>query len=375
MNTTKKITGAALSLLLALSLITGIISPAFAADAVPAADDTEDCVKWEVNFDKARYFLFDKVTATVKYTNTSDKYLFSAFAAESEAFEILSHDFDAKILGAGETAEAKIVMQLSSGAPDINFFSRFFLKIRDLFRKGEAFGKADETKSVYEAAADFGWDGRQSIKFCLNYEMFDPQNYKPPEENEDENGGGDREPEFFEEISAKDAYTLKFVIKSTADGQTTSMPVVMAKDEDRLYIEATAPVGTGGSMPVKVYINGDKARAYIPTLNAYMDIPAEEIREFSEESRIGIEKPDESGYKSTFMTSIGSKTYKVDIYETGSGTLYYYFEGTKLYKIEQKSGKGPQTVVEITEFTESADSSLFEEPKGYINLSDLVKSN
>ena len=80
-----------------------------------------------------------------------------------------------------------------------------------------------------------------------------------------------------------------------------------------------------------------------------------------------------------------NSNYSFPIYKNESGmvilncytpcTYLYYFEGTKLYKIEQKSGKGPQTVVEITEFTESADSSLFEEPKGYINLSDLVKSN
>lgn len=373
MKTAKRISGVILSLLLALSLTAGLVFPGYAAGTALPADDAADCVRWEVSFDKKSYFLFDKVTATVKYTNTSDKYLFSAFAAESESLECLSPDFDAKILGAGETAEAKIVLQLSSNAPDINFFARFLLKIRDLFRKGEALGKADETKSVYEAAADFGWDGKQRIKFCLNYEMFDPQEYKPPEENDAE----DREPEFFEEISGKDAYTLKFVIRSTADGQISSMPVVMAKDGERLFIEATAPLGAAGgqTMPVRVYINGDKARAYIPTLNAYMDIPSEEIKEFSEESRLGIEKPDETGYKSTFNTKIGSKTYKVNIYETGSGTLYYYFEGSRLYKIEQKSAKGPQTVVEITEFTETADSSLFEEPAGYINLSDLVKSN
>ena len=71
MNTTRRIIGAVLSLLLALTFITGIITPAFAAEDAPGADDAPDCVSWEVSFDKAKYFLFDKVTAIVKYTNTS----------------------------------------------------------------------------------------------------------------------------------------------------------------------------------------------------------------------------------------------------------------------------------------------------------------
>ncbi len=183
---------------------------------------------------------------------------------------------------------------------------------------------------------------------------------------------------FFQDISSKNAYTMKFVMSSTADNQTSSMPVTIAKNGDKMYIEASAPIDISkdsGSMTIKAYINGDKARIYTPNLKAYMDLPSDQVKEFMDEFKLGVEAPEKSNYKGTVKTSIGGKNFEVDVYENDAGTSYYYYDGQNLKRIEHKDKDGTASIIEITQVAYSADSKLFTEPSGYYNMTDLLSQD
>ncbi len=356
-----------MSVILALALIFGMVPFAFAAEDAPAAEKREDCIKWEVKFDKEKYFLFDRPTVKATFTNTGDKDLLAVFSAGSEAFEILSGKSESmRLLRAGESFSETLQLQLSSNAPKINFFARILLKIRDLFKKGSSFKAEGKAALSFEASADFGWDGRQPVSFYLDYSEL---------EIADDAEGSDRGRKFFQEIFGKDAYTMKFVMSSTTDNQTSSMPVIVAKNGSKMYIEASAPIDIGkdaGSMTIKAYINGDKARIYTPEIKAYIDLPSDEVKEIMDEFKLGVEAPEKGIYKGTAKTSIGGKNFEVDVYENDTVTSYYFFDGENLCRIEHKDIDGTDSVIEINEVLYSADGKLFVEPSGYYNMTDLL---
>ena len=274
-----------------------------------------------------------------------------------------------RILRAGESFSETLQLQLSSNAPKINFFARILLKIRDLFKKGSSFKAEGNAALSFEASADFGWDGKQPVKFALDYGAL-----------EFDAAGTDRNQgqKFFQDISSKNAYTMKFVMSSTADGQSSSMPVTIAKNGDKMYIEASAPIDISkdsGSMTIKAYINGDKARIYTPELKVYMDLPSEQVKEFMDEFKLGVEAPEKNNYKGSAEIKIGGKIYYVDVYESEDGTSYYYYDGQNLKRIEHKDKDGTASIIEITQVAYSADSKLFTEPSGYYNMTDLLSQD
>ncbi len=181
---------------------------------------------------------------------------------------------------------------------------------------------------------------------------------------------------FFDDIKNKNSYTIKFAMRNTADGQSTSIPVTIARSGSKRYLEASAPLElsdkTDGSMTMKAYLNGDEARVYIPNIKAYMDVPGEEFNEMLDDYKLIESNPDDSGYKGTSKTSYGGKSYIVDVYETSDGKTFYYYEGNNLRRIESTRKDNSSTILEITEISDTADSKLFVEPTGYLNISDIV---
>ncbi len=184
---------------------------------------------------------------------------------------------------------------------------------------------------------------------------------------------------FFDDIKNKNTYTMKFVMRSSAGGQASSIPVTIARDGSKKYLEASAPINlsdkTDGSMTMKAYLNGSSARVYIPNIKAYIDVPADEFNQMIEEYDLIESKADESGYKGTYNSSLSGKAFIVDVYETDSVTTYYYYENNNLKRIESIDKNKDTNILEITEISYSADRSLFNEPSGYINISEVVGSD
>ena len=122
---------------------------------------------------------------------------------------------------------------------------------------------------------------------------------------------------FFDDIKNKNTYTMKFVMRSSAGGQASSIPVTIARDGSKKYLEASAPINlsdkTDGTMTMKAYLNGSSARVYIPNIKAYIDVPADEFNQMIEEYELIEDNPDGSGYKGTYKYTGDNKEYIADI--------------------------------------------------------------
>ncbi len=369
MKKTKRINSIIISLLLALSLTAGFIPLAFAAQEEQAK--APDIIKWDVSFDKSSYSLFGKAVATVKFTNTSDEILGSVvLSADSEGLESLKTEGNPIVLGIGETGIVRMELQLSSKAPGANFFARFLLLIRSLFKKGDALKGASGAKSSYDTSVDFGFGGRQAIRFCLNYGSLAME--QDPAAAQRKQGQ-----KFFEDIQSKNAYTIKMNIRNVSGSEITETPMTMARSGNNKYLEIVAPIETSGDtdggLTLKAYLKGDTAKIYTVEMKAYVVVPAAEFNEMFNSSLLN-ENTDKGVYKGTYKTSSGGKSYVIDVYESAEGTTRYYYENQELKRIESKYKDGSETTLEILEASATADSKLFDEPFGYTNLTDLLNS-
>ena len=375
MKKARKLLTAAAALIVSLCLLCGAAPPAFAADETPPAETDGDCIKWDVGFDKTSYGLFDTATATVSFKNTSSYPVGSiSFSAESDSLECLGTEGGSVILGPGATGRVTMRLQLSSKAPDLNIFARFLLAVRGLFKKGDALSGQGEADSVCRACADFGRNGNREIEFSLIYETINPDS-----DIEDDPGVAERSEanKFIAETLKKDSYTLDLIITTSDGEQSLTVPVKTAKSGDRMYLEMAAPLddSSSGSVTLKAYLSGGKARIYAANVRAYYETDPEEFMAMIDRFSSITAIPTDSGYRGTYKGTSGGKNIDIDIYGSPDGTYYCYYEEEKLTRIEFSGNDGSSTITEIVSVTSSADSKLFREPTGYINISGLLKQD
>ncbi len=192
---------------------------------------------------------------------------------------------------------------------------------------------------------------------------------------------GNKNQQFFNQLSKKSEYTLKFTMRSETDGQVTTMPVTIVKKGNNMYMEMSMPVdssGNGkseGSMTVKVYIKNGKCRAYLPNIKAYFELPDDSYKEMMEEVALGMESTDQTGYQGTVKAILNGKSYDVDIYENNGNTVYYYYSGSTPKRIESTAKDGSSSILEYTQISYTADDKYFTEPIGYFPMTDLMKAD
>ena len=183
----------------------------------------------------------------------------------------------------------------------------------------------------------------------------------------------------FSELASKNAYTLKVVIREKGGNSTYNIPITIAKNGDKMYAETSYPFdeANGGTMTMKAYLNKDKAAVYIPNIKGTFTINMKE-EEFTnllnsvKEGSGSNSKSDEN-----YMGSIKAGSLTYDYYGTENNYLAYMYEGNTLKRMEQvsKNKEGKITSSEITEIVQlsnSADSKLFDEPSGYINMDNMA---
>ncbi len=376
MKTALKLLTAAAALIVALCILCGFAPAAFAQDENPPGEAETACIKWDVGFDKTAYGLFDTATATVSFKNTSPYPIGSiSFSASSEGLECLGTEGRYVLLGPGNTGRITMKLQLSSKAPGLNIFARFLLAVRGLFKKGEALTGQEDAGSVFVSSADYGRSGKREMEFSLRYEVINPDN-----DIEDDPGVAERSEanRFIAETLKKDSYTLDLII-TTSDGvESVTLPVKTAKSGDRMYLETAAPLddsSSSGSVTLKAYLSGGKARIYAANVRAYYETDPAEFNAMIDRFSSITTVPVDSGYKGTYKGTSGGKSIDIDIYGSDEGTYYCYYEDGKLTRIEFSGYDGSSTVTEIVSVSSSADSRLFREPAGYINITGLLKQD
>ena len=186
---------------------------------------------------------------------------------------------------------------------------------------------------------------------------------------------------FFNQLAKKNAYTLKFTMRSDTGDSVTTMPVTIAKSGNNMYMEMSMPVDaensgkSQGSMTVKLYIKDGKCRAYLPNIKAYFELPDESYKEMMNEVALGMQSTDQTGYQGSVTAVLQGKSYDVDIYNENGNTVYYYYNGATPKRIESVSDDGASSILEYTQIVYSADASYFKEPVGYLNMTNMLSGD
>lgn len=177
---------------------------------------------------------------------------------------------------------------------------------------------------------------------------------------------------YYETLSQKNAYTLEVNIKVCNEGETSSMPIKVAKDGENRYLEASLPVSEEGLLKFKMITKDGKARLYIPSMRAYMDVPADSIGDFYENFNVVTEQQEDGTHVGAGKVTIGGEEYDVDICKSDDSTITYYFQNGALKRIEIKQDENNYSILEISSATDTVDKKLFVSPTGYFNMTDII---
>ncbi len=367
MNRKNRLCTALLAVLISLSMIAGIFPFAFAAEITP--ENKGAGISSAASTDRSFYFIFDKAKASFKITNISGKPVLAHISACSEGLELVgSEGFEPFVtIEAGSTYTAELDLQLSSKAPDLNFFARMLLAVRDLFSKGTAITDPCDKGEIAETSADYLLCGKYPVKLCVEYMEID---FSGLEKDPDAASRKIFE-DLYLDLLSKDAFTLKILVKETGGSSTYNIPILMAKKGDRMYTEVSYPIDEFpfDTMTMKAYLKKDKASIYIPEIRGTftLDMREDEFTNLLNSVKEGGDTRED------YMGSAKSGGMTFDYYGTENDYAIYMYEGNNLRRVEQvsKDKDGKITTFEITEIVElsdSADSKLFVEPTGYINM-------
>ena len=178
--------------------------------------------------------------------------------------------------------------------------------------------------------------------------------------------------DYFAELSKNEKYYIEMNMKVVQDDETTVMPVVMARNGDKRYIELSMPVSEEGNVKAKILVLNGKCTIYIPSMKAYMEVPSEFIDEMYDNLDMATEQDDGTTFIASTTQTINGEKYDVDIYtaEDGSKVQYYYL-GDELKRIECEIDNSNYSIFEYTTRTSSPADSLFKAPTGYFNMTDI----
>ena len=163
----------------------------------------------------------------------------------------------------------------------------------------------------------------------------------------------------YTDIMKTGKYLMHFKTKIIVGDKTIYADTTMATDGKSTSVNSvTGEVKTHIIMKdSKVYMINDADKSYLK-----MDVPATG----NIQSSPGTNKIDTNGltYLGKGKASINSKELNYEEYKTDSGTMRYYFDGTKLYGIGIKTGE-TEVVMEIIEMSDKITEDMFVIPAGY----------
>ncbi|MCR5523528.1 MAG: hypothetical protein K6F64_07825 [Clostridia bacterium] len=176
-------------------------------------------------------------------------------------------------------------------------------------------------------------------------------------------------------ILSGEKFTLKMnVINTTADNGTQSIPVYLACDGDKIYIDTQAPVDEGSSMHLTLIKDDKKASFYLPGMKVYMEAPLESAEGVEDQFNINSVTEDNGEYVETVnYTDENGDVYEVDVYKDGTSETRIFYLGDEIRRAETTdSSTGDSTIWEFTECSADVDKSVFNPPTGYLNVTDIM---
>lgn len=182
----------------------------------------------------------------------------------------------------------------------------------------------------------------------------------------------------YADIVKSGTFTISLTVQTTTEGVTTVMPVTMMKDGNNMFTEMTYPISASGKMRINMIINDTGIYTVLPVLNAYYQLPTEEVGNLDEAlgefdfSEIEGDLEMNDNYVSSGKVSLNGKEYDCDIYESEDGiTTKYYYLNNELKRIESTTGNDGY-IIEFKEVSGKVNKSKFKLPYGCRNLEDFA---
>lgn len=153
-----------------------------------------------------------------------------------------------------------------------------------------------------------------------------------------------------EDVIVKTMKSGKFTINANMISNGEKMPVSISMDGKSLCFKMVY-----GTLEARALLKDGKTYIVIPSLKMYTEAEGSSVGGLGDISSV----QDSQTFVGSSKVKDGSKTLTCEEYKTEEGTVIkYYFDGKTWARLEMESGD-QITVLEITSFKDTVDSSLF----------------
>lgn len=178
----------------------------------------------------------------------------------------------------------------------------------------------------------------------------------------------------YDELIKSNKYTMEINMKGVSNGEETVVPIKTVREGDKIYFETAMPVeGQQGAMKFNVIVKDKQCYLVIPAMRAYMIIPAETMSEFIPSEIITEDENVNLEYVSSGEVVYDNETYLCDVYKDGTTTIKYYYKDGELKRMESIVDENNMSIMEIQSVSAEADSSKFNIPKNYMDMTKFFE--
>lgn len=217
----------------------------------------------------------------------------------------------------------------------------------------------------------------ETPKFEISEELLPEENFDKidVELGEDGKPVHDDIDQTYEELAATKKFTMDLNVKNISDGVETSVPIYAAFDNDKLYFETAMPVdGQNGAMKLNVIIRDNKCYLIVPSMRAYMIIPVDSMGELIPTDIIESNEDVDLEYVSSGEVEYKGQKYICDVYKNGDTTIKRYYQNGELKRVETINDEDNMSIWEVKSISGEVDSSKFEIPKNYMDMTKLFEN-
>ena len=175
-------------------------------------------------------------------------------------------------------------------------------------------------------------------------------------------------------IGKSNQYTMKAVIKTKSGNEETAVPATVVRSGNNIFMETKLPVDGNKYVTLRILSKDGKSILYIPTIRAYIEMPADATGEMLDAVDYASVNHDDEKYVQSQDVTVDGKTYRVDTYEVDKAVKKYYFLNDELKRVEVLQDNGDSLIVEYETLSNTVDTRVFIPPTGYFNLGNVKNS-
>ncbi len=174
---------------------------------------------------------------------------------------------------------------------------------------------------------------------------------------------------YFKDIAGTDKFTMKATCSSNMAGAGMNVPMTIVVSGKKTFVSMNMPISADASMRTDFIFNGEENYMIFPDLKMYMPMGSEDLGIY--QGSMANLNFDGMQYVKTTKVTVDGVEYICEEYKVEDDTIKVYFtKDDKLDRMEMISGDSI-TVMKDISFSSKVDSSVFEIPKGYSDMSQM----